>query len=287
MPDWPTGVFLRSEALPKFGPHRIRHWLRTGAWVRLDRGLYASVDHPFDAADHVRSVLAAVGPELVVVRESAAILHGFGVLEPGVVHLAGGPAMTARQRPGVSVHGWDLPAADIQRRGEVWLTTPARTAIDITRLVSRLDALATLDAVLRGGGCDRDDLAKQLTGQHRMRGIVQARQLVPWADERAESPMESRTRMRLIDGGLPPPELQWWVYDRDGRAIYRLDFAWPQRRVGLEFDGAGHREQLQHRRDLERRAWLEQRGWRILAVTADEVYRNPARMIARLNTLLR
>jgi hypothetical protein len=39
--------------------------------------------------------------------------------------------------------------------------------------------------------------------------------------------------------GLPAPELQYEVFDNDGRLVGRTDFAWPAYRLFGEFDGQG------------------------------------------------
>jgi hypothetical protein len=57
------------------------------------------------------------------------------------------------------------------------------------------------------------------------------------ADHRAESPLETRLRLICLDGGLPPPVLQWPVWDPDHASGYRLDLAWPTHLVALEADG--------------------------------------------------
>ena len=47
--------------------------------------------------------------------------------------------------------------------------------------------------------------------------------------------------MDCIDGGLAPDDLQWNVFDHDGRHLGRADMAWKKRRRPLvgEADGAG------------------------------------------------
>lgn len=98
--------------------------------------------------------------------------------------------------------------------------------------------------------------------------------------------MESRLRLRVIDGKLPPPEVQYWVCDGNGRPIYRLDLAWPEYLLGLEYDGADHLSKQQQRADLERRGWLLERGWRLISVTDTDVYRTYGRMLDRVRALL-
>jgi very-short-patch-repair endonuclease len=284
--QWPIGVFTRTEAVRQYGPERIRRWLSTGAWKRIDRGLYASIDTPLDADIRIRAALLSAGSDLTVVGESAAVLHGFGVLDSGVVHLAGQPSRTARSRPGLCIHGYRIPPADVGELAGMRVTTPARTAVDLARSVSRLDALAVLDAALHIGACTPEELAAQVANQRHAKGIVQARHIVAWANGLSESPMESRLRCRVLDAGLPMPTLQHWVRDGHGTGVFRLDLAWPEYRVGLEYDGAEHQDRMRQRHDLERRAWLAQRDWRMLSVTDIDVYRLHHRMIERVWSLL-
>ena len=57
------------------------------------------------------------------------------------------------------------------------------------------------------------------------------------ADARIESPGETRTFYLLYIRGLPMPEPQYEIYDANGVLVGRVDFAWPELGVFLEFDG--------------------------------------------------
>lgn len=98
--------------------------------------------------------------------------------------------------------------------------------------------------------------------------------------------MESRLRLRVIDAGLPPPRPQWWLTDATGSPTYRLDLAWPEYRVGLEYAGAHHLDRRRQRADIERRNWLVQTGWTVVWATDLDIYRHPERLAARLDWLL-
>jgi len=284
--DWPSGIFRREQALQQYGRARVEYWLQSGAWTRRFSGVYASADMPADDPRlDIRLAVESVG-DLVVVRESAAVLHGFGILGSETVHLAGGPAKTARSRRGLQTHGYKLAPNEIARVDGMRVTTAERTVIDLARSSNRLDALAVIDAALRIEACTVETLAAQADSQRSSRGIVQARQIIKWGDGDAESPMESRARLRILDSDLPTPVLQWWVCDGLGRQIYRLDLGWPERKVGLEYDGVDHLDKPRQRHDIERQAWLSANGWRILHVTDVDVYRLHHRMITRLNSLL-
>jgi very-short-patch-repair endonuclease len=72
---------------------------------------------------------------------------------------------------------------------------------------------------------------------------------------------EAWTLLELLDAGLPRPVAQHWV-DVDGIPTYRLDFAYVEARVYIEYDGEeahGSEEQVRH--DRRRREWLRSNGW--------------------------
>jgi len=156
----------------------------------------------------------------------------------------------------------------------------ARTAIDLARTARRPDALAVLDAALRTGCVSPRSLDDQL-GRGPLRGIRAARELVALADGRAESPMESRSRLRCLDGGLPRPELQ--VEVRSGDRCYRIDLGWREQKVGLEYDSlAFHGGHASLRYDRERHNWLTAQGWTMIYATARQILSAPDELIAQL-----
>lgn len=244
-------------------------------------------EHSAPTAVRARAALAVVGVDAVAALHTAADLLGFGVLDDGMTHLAAVPGADCAPRPGLRVHAV-LDALDrVTVVAGVPCTSAERTAVDLARRVGRLDALAVLDAALRSGRCTTGSLTAEVDRHAGRRGVVQARELVPLADARAESPMESRLRLRVLDGGLPGPELQWRLPE-SGVQRYRLDLAWPGRRVGAEYDGApAHLLRSQLRHDRERHNWLTGRaGWRLLYFTDVDVYRLHRRLVGLLEAEL-
>ena len=142
-------------------------------------------------------------------------------------------------------------------RRSVSATSPAWTAVEVARSLRRPRALATLDAALRSGTCQRVGLRRAAAQQAGRRGIVAVRDLIPLADGMAESPMESEARLAMIDGGLPRPVLQYEIIDGNGE-LRRVDFAWPEERVAAEYDGIDwHSGPEAMRRDRRRQAALQ------------------------------
>ena len=94
--------------------------------------------------------------------------------------------------------------------------------------------------------------------------------------------------MRLVigDSDLPMPAPQVKVFNGK-RFVARLDFAYEEQKLGLEYDGDHHRERTTFRFDMERQRELAHLGWRVLRFTADDVLRFPDRMLAETRAALR
>ena len=154
----------------------------------------------------------------------------------------------------------------------VLVTPPARTTADLLRLLRRPDALAAGDAMRRATGVEPAAVAEVLERFRGQRGVVQARELLELSDPRAESPQESRTRLRCVDAGFPCPEPQIEVFDAAGEFLARLDMGYRKERKALEFDGAEYHYTLERmRHDQRRREAVERVGWAVSVVTTEHV----------------
>ncbi|WP_345603124.1 DUF559 domain-containing protein [Pseudonocardia adelaidensis] len=136
------------------------------------------------------------------------------------------------------------------------------------------DALAVVDQALararEAHPVFRKQVAMRLEQRLDPRGTVRAAGLLDLASERADSPAESWIRLLVVENGLPVPEVNWPIADATGREIYRLDLAWPQLRIALEYDGiAAHAGREEH--DALRRADLTRRGWIVVVVTKEDL----------------
>jgi very-short-patch-repair endonuclease len=89
------------------------------------------------------------------------------------------------------------------------------------------------------------------------------RQIVEDRGWRHGTDIEDRVAIWLSQAGFRPGETVEQQY-RVGR--YRLDFAFPDVKMGLEVDGWHHRSPEGAARDAERDSWLRSQGWLILRV---------------------
>lgn len=99
--------------------------------------------------------------------------------------------------------------------------------------------------------------------------------------------METRLRMLLVLAGLPEPQVNWELYDAFGVVLRRLDLAYPEVRVAVEYDGRHHVEVVQQwESDLARREGLEGDRWRMIVVTGRGIYREPGATVDRVRAAL-
>ena len=80
------------------------------------------------------------------------------------------------------------------------------------------------------------------------------------------------------------PVAQYWVKDRRP-ARARVDFAWPEQKLALEYDGLWHAAPGQFAKDRARLNRLREAGWRVVFVTARDLH-HPAELIARIAAAL-
>ena len=104
------------------------------------------------------------------------------------------------------------------------------------------------------------------------------------ADGRAESPRKSRLRVLLSLAGLVTVP-QYTVRDEHGNFVARVDLAFPELRLAIEYDGTWHGEAGQLRRDRRRMNALSAVGWTVFYVTAADMH-DPALLVARLRALI-
>lgn len=277
--ELPLGPFIKAEAA-KLGltDRRLRSAVQAGAVRRLFRGVY--VDASIEMTEHLRAeALLLVVPEHgIVCDRAAAWLHGIDVYGYGdkdlvmPVELCSLRGRNPTKRPNVDGRSRDLLPEDVMEIGGVRVTTPLRTALDLGCGLTRLRAVAAIDAFRRLHGVSLTDLEAGVRRFRRRRGVVQLRRLVPLSDPRAESPRESATRLLISEAGLPAPEPQHWI-DIDGVPTFRLDLAYPRLRVAIEYDGREfHGSEEQREYDADRRAWLRANGWTIIVVDADRLF---------------
>jgi hypothetical protein len=271
------GFATAAQLLTVMTRQQLRVQVRKGGLVRVWYGIYASADP--DLLGRLAALDLFMGQRAVPCLGTAAALYGFDLENTRAVHVLD-PAVRMRPTVGLMVH--QRAGAPLQRVAGRLATAPAWTAVEIARQLRRPRALATLDAALHSLTCTRAELESAVREQKGRRGIVHVRELLEYADGRAESGMESEARLVMIDYGLPMPELQYEIPGLDGE-VWRVDFAWPDQRVAAEYESvewhAGRAEMV---RDKKRYAGVQETNWTVVPIVVDDVRREPWRFADRL-----
>jgi hypothetical protein len=244
LPDVPVTV-ADADALGWTRPAR-RHAVASGDLITLGRGVVGvplDADLPARQAQELALLTAARASAARCVRAvlshfAAGIEWGmptFGPLDLPCLTVPAGTPLRRLSR--AHLHRATLPEDVIAQLGSDALTRPARTVLDIAREHGVPAGVVAADHALRTGLCTRADLAAAYEMCARWPGRRAARATLLSADEAAESPLESLSRLRLAAAGLPAPQSQVELCDLDGRYITRSDFYWDEFGVVGEADG--------------------------------------------------
>lgn len=284
--DQQGGVVTSAQALTCLTRRGLESDVKSGALQRIWHGIYGH--GALTIALRLRGLDLATGTTVAACLATAAAMYGFDTEQQTDLHVLNPVGRRLHSTAGLFVHRRDGAPMALMTGGVTGrpATAPAWTAIEVARGLRRPRALATLDAALRSGTCSGDELHRVIERQSGRRGIVTVRELLSLASPLAESPMESEARLVMLDGGLPPPVLQYEVVDRSGRT-WRLDFAWPESRVAAEYDGVEwHSGPEAFLRDRRRTAALLDLGWVVVPIIATDVRYRPAELVARIERRL-
>lgn len=106
------------------------------------------------------------------------------------------------------------------------------------------------------------------------RGARALREYLPLLSPHAASAPESHLRLRLLDWRAPRPCLDHDVYSAGGLLLGCSEFAYPEYRLAVEYEGAHHEsETRQWNRDIDKYHDYERAGWDVIRVTSDYLYR--------------
>jgi len=267
----------------------VTDWhLRHRDAVRTSRDTYLPRAASADVRQRAAAVLLGAPSGAVLSHRTAADLWDLEIplqRPDSRVHLTVPPPRRLRHRADRCVHVSVVPPEQVFRRGGFGVTSPGRTWLDLAASLRPAPLLAVTDQMLARGysvaWCER-----MLAGARGARGVRTARRVLPIADRRAGSPMESVLRWLLHEAGLPSPDLQHVIRDAGGRFLGRVDLAWPERRVLIEFDGDVHRERRVFVNDLRRQNGLVLAGWTLLRFSSADVLGCPDAVVAAVRAAL-
>lgn len=255
--------------------------LRHHRYVAVLRGVRVSAETEVDTWLRARAALLVAGPNAVVSHHTAAVLWGAAVPSTPTTHVMVATANERHRLEGTTFHVCTTLARGHHVRG-VPVTSPEQTFIDLARVLPLVDAVVVGDCLVRLGHITVEGL-REACRRTSLKGAAAARRAAEYVRAGAESPMETRVRMLLVLAGLPEPLLQFELRDDDGVTTYRLDLAYPEIQLALEYDGRQHAENdAQWSHDVVRREYLDAQGWRLIVLRATDIYTHPAAALRRI-----
>jgi very-short-patch-repair endonuclease len=262
-----TGAQLRVHMTRATIERRIRR----GLLVRVRPGIFRLAGVPQTWLQETLAVCLGYGGAAVASHRSAARLWDLVEVPSRKIEVTI-PGRRNGQMPGVITHRADVPLIEMTRRLHIPVTRVERTLIDLSSVTSNATLERAVDDALRQGHTTIAKLDQKLTlmpagGGRRLRAL---RRLV--ADRSAgyrpgDNDWEDRLYRWIVAAGLPAPRRQCWVVVNGARR--RLDLAYPEPKIAIEYDGWDtHRLRRHFDDDRTRTIELQLAGWLVLPFTS-------------------
>jgi hypothetical protein len=222
-----------------------RRQLQGTSWRRISVEQYAWAG----LRDALELILAAVHSRLPAEAAfsggTAAWLHGLDTSPCDPVEAVVPDGCGVSARAGIAVSRANLAQGEVVVRRGLPTTSALSTVFDLGSRLPLIEAVVAVDMALKDGLVALPDLHRWTAEHCRSKGIRQFRRVVELAEPLAESAMETRLRLLLVQAGLPQPQAQVPLRDDHGRFLGRADLYYPTHRLALEYDGRSAPQPLQ------------------------------------------
>lgn len=279
---------LPRERLVSSGVHPRR--LASAEFIRPLPGHYMRADAPAPLELIARTLCDTILPGAVISHQTAAELYGWPVpqrlsyADAGLLHCRLPPA--DRRSAGRSVHVHRRLVGPESRWARMPVSPPLEVLCDVAGAFGRIELVACIESAIGpycpGPTLTLPQLVEQLAAASPQKGIAAVRAALPLVRENVESPKETVVRLMLIDAGFLEPAINVPIWTPGATFPFRLDLAYPEQKIAIEYDGDWHRTD-QRRFQLDRRKddVLHELGWRVVRVTVRDL-REPRELFARL-----
>lgn len=274
-PKVPPAIARRLITLSEARGVGLERWhLQTSAWRRIGPGTYVGASAQETPLLRIEAASRRLPQNAAFSGPTAAWIHGLDVEPCNPIEITVPSPTTVSTRAGMKVRRRMLQPGDIVNVRGLAVTSVVRTLCDVCPRLSLTEAVVVTDMALHAG----------LIRIERLCTEPSLERVVMHAEPAAESPMETRLRMLLVLAGLPRPEAQVEVRDRWFRFAGRPDLYYRDQRLGLEYDGSGHRDALVA--DNRRQNRLLDAGVRLLRFAAGDIYSEPEAVVNLVRSAL-
>lgn len=269
-------------------PGAISRRVKGGEWARVLPGVYRARAVPRSLRQRMVAAQLWAGTESTLSHGSAATIWQLDHEVTQHVELWM-PSRAKSVSRLVIAHAGSIESIDRRVRAGLWVTSPARTLIDLAGRLTDEPLEAAVESAFRRGLTTPASLSRRLdaVGGKGRRGAGALRKLL--ADRGDAAALEHRLEVkvwRILKAAGLRPVRQLEV--RDAGVTRRLDFAWPSSKVAVEANGfETHGGRLAIERDYERVAWFVARGWRVISVSWRQAVDRPERIVSDVLHALR
>lgn len=253
---------------------------------RIFPAVFVSSAVPDTLVVRSRAALLIAPPKGSASHATAARLWGATPPADPAIHLS--YVGNVRMPPdGIKVHRFNEPFAVARRHG-LPVTSPEQTFVHCAVRMPLLDLVAVGDRFIKRhpNSVTSQGALAAYAGEWSGQGGRRARQAADLLRVGVDSNPESHLRLLMVLAGLPEPAVNVGVGDAAQGPRYRLDLAYREIGLAIEYDGRWHTDAEQTERDLVRRRELQALGWTFLIVVADELYGDPHGLLLRIRLAL-
>jgi hypothetical protein len=271
-----TDPFWGSKALSAgaLTPYELR-----SRYTALHKDIYVPRDLELTAQMRAKALWLRSRGRGVLAGYSASALHGAkwirADLPAAIIYT------NSRRAPRVQTWEDRIEPDEICVIDGMRVTTPERTALDLTSRYPMDSAVAAVDALMQATELKMASVELLLARYRGRRGMKAARAALDLVDGGAQSPKETWLRLLFIRAGVPRPKTQIAVRNEWGWAEAYLDMGWEEIKVAAEYDGEHHLIDPYHvRKDIRRHEKVAHHyGWIVIRVVARD---HPADIIRRV-----
>lgn len=273
--------YVTRQQLGALGAGRgyVEGRLRSESLIAIHAGVYAVGVPRRDAHARCMAALLACGPDAVLSHASAAALYGLVPWTNGPVEVT---TRTHRKRPGIRTHrARTLTNHDRRRHQGMWVTSPARTVLDLAPRLGERRLARAVNEARRTVGLGLHHIADLLArcgphpGAARLRAFIEE----PTAPTRSEFEDAFVAFARRFH--LPRPLVN---HPLNGREV---DAVFPEHKLIVELDGYrfhGDRQAFEADRDHDAEALSH--GYATVRITWRRLLKTPAHEAQRLHAIL-
>lgn len=287
---------LTDNQIKRLVRDKVLHRIRYGAYIRHQ--IWADADPIERHRLLCRAILRGAHETTTLTHVSSLTERGIPLwgIDLGVAHTTRTkPTAAGRRSRDWVPHRGVLTASQVEVLHGVRISTAARSAMEVTTIAGVEASLVAVNGLLRAKAMTLLEFAAEVKACQFWPSSLTSDLVLRLADPRLESIGEDRFSFLAYMQGLPKPTPQVKIFDEFGRLFARVDFAWPEFEVFLEFDGKVKYERFRNAGEtlddfLIREKHREERicqltGWVCIRITWADLH-SPELLAGRIRALL-